>query len=165
MNARREAEALAAQLAAARPLNAAAIHRVARDYARDRRDASGAEILSVAIALSAHERLGFRITAFLIVVNHKAALAAVRARDLDALAAHLDDWSDVDTLMLVSGRAWRAGQVSDAYFAKLARSSTHGFAGSRSSPLCRSTSDRMAAAAMRRGRWRCAIASSLIGTT
>jgi len=103
------ADEIEAELKRARPLNAAALHRIAKRRAAALADASPREVLDVAIALSANERLGVRIAAFLLVLRHKPALAAIGAKDLSALARRLADCSDVDTFCLVSGRAWRAG--------------------------------------------------------
>jgi 3-methyladenine DNA glycosylase AlkD len=52
--------------------------------------------------------------AYEIIWRHKKALHSVEAKDIEWLGQNLDNWASVDTLaVLITGVAWREGQIAD----------------------------------------------------
>ena len=52
--------------------------------------------------------------AYEIIWRHKKALHSIGAKDIEWLGENIDNWASVDTLaVLISGVAWREGQISD----------------------------------------------------
>lgn len=99
------------------------VRAVARDLARDCRELPAREVVRVAQGLVESEVFEGGLVAFELLWCHRAAAATLTARDLARLARGADNWVTTDTFAcLVSGPAWRRGQVSDAWNARWAGS-------------------------------------------
>lgn len=122
MNAALSAREVKAALRGLSEINAAALHKLARETANSLKQEPGDEVLACAGVLANDAALRVRLVGFLLVAAHPGALAAVDGPALTALGGKLEGWSDVDTFCLLSGRAWRAGQVSDRFFRSWAKS-------------------------------------------
>jgi 3-methyladenine DNA glycosylase AlkD len=104
-------------------LKGAELHAAARELARDCRDLPARGVVRVAQALVDGETLEGAVLAGLLLDRHGAAAASLTARDLERLAQRPDNWVSADTFAcLLSGPAWRRGQVNDALIARWARS-------------------------------------------
>ena len=99
------------------------LHAEARRLARDCRALPAREVVRVARELVDGRTFEGGLVAFELLWRHRVAAASLTARDLAGLARGADNWATADTFAcLVSGPAWRRGQVSDAWNARWARS-------------------------------------------
>ena len=103
-------------------LRAAEIRAVSLDLARACRALAPREVVRVAQALVDGGRFECGVVAFDLLWRHRAAAASLTARDLSRLARGADNWATTDCFAcLVSGPAWRRGQVPDALVTRWAR--------------------------------------------
>jgi 3-methyladenine DNA glycosylase AlkD len=66
---------------------------------------------------------GLRWIGYELIAFHPKAFASVTEGDLEALAQGLQSWGEIDAFgTILTGEAWRAGQASDALFARWAAS-------------------------------------------
>ncbi len=96
--------------------------RVWRRSASERiRDWPARDVLALAEALIA---AGIeRFVAYELVERHRAAAAALGARELESLGRGMSSWDEVDAFaVLLAGPSWRAGQVEDAEIRRWSRS-------------------------------------------
>jgi 3-methyladenine DNA glycosylase AlkD len=99
------------------------VHAAARDLALACRAAPPRDVVGLAQRLVDGGTFEGGLVACDLLNRHRAGAAALGARDLTRLAGAFDNWGSVDTFCcLVSGPAWRRGQVSDALIARWARS-------------------------------------------
>ena len=83
--------------------------------------ASGRDV--IALGLELFERHGHRFVACELICMHAGARSALRAAHVKRLGKGLDGWAAVDTFgCLISGQAWRDGQVRDSLVHGWARS-------------------------------------------
>jgi 3-methyladenine DNA glycosylase AlkD len=105
--------------------NTPAMRRLRREYTRRLAPSDAPFVLDLALRLLADEAPAFiyRFLSYELLSHHAAALAALGARDVEALGRGLDSWGAVDTFACyVSGPAWHSGQLSDALIRRWARS-------------------------------------------
>jgi len=103
-------------------LTAARFRPILRQYSKTIRGRSPRQVLDLANALL---DLGFSQThmAYALVGGHRPALGSLTERTLKRLGRALQDWSTVDAFsLLLSGPAWRQGQISDAVIRRWGRS-------------------------------------------
>jgi len=104
-------------------LRTAEVRAVARDLARDCRALPAREVVRVAQGLVEGGDFEAGLVAFELLWRHRAAAAALTARDLARLVRGADNWVTTDTFAcLVSGPAWHRGRVGDAWIERWARS-------------------------------------------
>jgi 3-methyladenine DNA glycosylase AlkD len=58
-----------------------------------------------------------------LLLRHPGAFRLLRWRTLEEMGARMDHWGTVDTFSILAGKAWQAGQISDARIRRWARSS------------------------------------------
>ena len=122
---RQDAEAIAARIVRdvrALPCrNVPSIRAVRVKYSKDLPD-SPAETI-VALAHTLRER-GMRWVGYEIVHHHRAALASLRIKEVEALSKGLESWDAVDAFgIYIAGPTWRAGQIRDSDIRRWAKSS------------------------------------------
>jgi 3-methyladenine DNA glycosylase AlkD len=101
----------------------AQIREVRRRFSRRVASASAADVVRVALAMVDEPGFAYRFVGYELVAHHRAALASLRATELEALGRGLDSWEKVDTFgCYLAGPAWREGQVPDAVVHAWARS-------------------------------------------
>ena len=104
-------------------LRTAEVRAVARELERDCRALPAREVVRVAQGLVGGGRFEGGLVAFELLWRHRAAAATLTSRDLARLVRGADNWVTTDTFAcLVSGPAWRRGQVDDGWIARWARS-------------------------------------------
>ena len=114
---------LDAELAALRGAATARLRALRREYTRRLASAPAATVVRLAERLVAAGGIERRFVASELINHHRAALASLRARDLERLGRDLDSWAAVDTFACyLAGPAWRQGQVGDALIRRWARS-------------------------------------------
>lgn len=87
-----------------------------RTFSKRLRTASGRDVVSAALDLRKRGGLSRHFIACELVRHHPAALASLRAKDLEQFGKGLDSWVAVDVFATyLSGPAWREGQVTDAW--------------------------------------------------
>ncbi|MCA8913849.1 MAG: DNA alkylation repair protein [Planctomycetes bacterium] len=102
---------------------AADLRGVVRDIKKRINGESSADVLKLALAIIARNTLEGRQAAYEILESHKTAVAALRARDIEALGEGIDNWASVDGFACgISGKAWREGRLKDADIKRWARS-------------------------------------------
>ena len=116
--------AIATSLRSEKPLNAAALHRLRREFSKHLRDWDGQRVIALAHELSEDRGVPrSRMIACGLVGNHAAALCALTPADLERLAGELECWGDVDLFAcLVAGIAWRDGGIQTKTIHKWAKS-------------------------------------------
>jgi 3-methyladenine DNA glycosylase AlkD len=88
----------------------AAIREIRREYSKRLREASAAEVLSVANALVDRQRW----VAYELLYHHPSRLSALGIAAVEHLGRGLDSWGAVDAFArYISGPAWRQGFISD----------------------------------------------------
>ncbi len=108
--------------AAGRPTTPA-LRKIRREFSRQLAGAEPRFLLDLARLLLAEPGFANRFFAYELLAHHRAALAALRARDVEELGRGLDSWGAVDTFAVyISGPAWRDGQVPDERIRRWARS-------------------------------------------
>jgi 3-methyladenine DNA glycosylase AlkD len=101
----------------------AQIRELRRRFSRRLASASAADVVRVALALVDEPGFAYRFVGYELVARHRAALASLRATELEALGRGLDSWEKVDTFgCYLAGPAWREAQVPDAVVHAWARS-------------------------------------------
>jgi len=116
------AREIAAELRKLPSVNATAVRALRRVYSRRLSGESAAAIKALALALQQLQAPGVRVVACELILHHPAALASVRAPDLQHMGAGMNSWGDVDVFgCLLAGRVWRARQVPDALIHRWAR--------------------------------------------
>jgi len=114
---------LDAGLAAAQPLNTAAVRQVRRRLSRELTDASVDVVRAIAGALTERDAPFDRFVAAELLAAHPPAMRALDANDVRRLGRGMDSWDDVDVLACsVSGPMWRARRLTDAEIRRWARS-------------------------------------------
>ena len=99
------------------------INTLVKDLAKRLRKAPADEVIELAKALTNTGILECQQVACKLFDKHKAATAALRLEDVEALAQGLDNWVSVDNFAgLVAGPAWRQGQIPDDVVRGWARS-------------------------------------------
>ena len=99
------------------------VHVISRDLARLLRSEAPRSVVELALALSASGVYDARFVADELLDRHRAAFATLRTPGIEQLGRGMDNWASVDSFgRLVSGPAWRAGQLTDARIARWARS-------------------------------------------
>ena len=117
----RSAASIDREIRALASFDAASVRGVRRRASRAVAKASGRDVL--ALGLELFERYGHRFVACELICMHPEARAALRATHVKRLGAGMDGWAAVDTFgSLISGQAWREGQVSDSLIHGWARS-------------------------------------------
>ena len=97
------------------------LRQLAADLARRVEEPSDA--VELASRLVATDGCSERTLAYLLLSRHRAALASLRAGQIEALGGGNDNWGSVDAFgTLVAGPAWLAGQLDDARIKRWARS-------------------------------------------
>ena len=87
-----------------------AIRAVRREWSRRLRQASGRDVVALALALVGRHRW----VAYELVYHHPQALAGVTAREVELLGQGLADWGAVDAFgCVLAGPAWRRGRLAD----------------------------------------------------
>jgi len=95
----------------------------ARDTRRECRALDARAVLRVARELAEGGTFEAGLLAFLLLERHRPAAESLGARGLERLAHDPDNWVTADSFAcLLSGPAWRRGQVSDARIRAWARS-------------------------------------------
>lgn len=95
-----------------------------REFSRALALEAGATVIHIALALLDQPGGGFRFLACELVNRHPAALGCLTPRLLERFGRDLASWDAVDIFSCyVAGPAWRAGQVSDRWIERWARSS------------------------------------------
>ncbi|MBN2170451.1 MAG: DNA alkylation repair protein [Candidatus Krumholzibacteriota bacterium] len=113
---------IAADLAALGPVaRTADLRAVRRDWSRRLRDLPARDMVALGLALvHEHDRrwIGYEMIHF-----HRAALAGLTAKDLEAIGRGMASWWAVDGFgVLLAGYAWRDGHLPDARVGRWARS-------------------------------------------
>ncbi len=99
------------------------VHVISRGLARSLRGEAPREVVGLAIALAACGIYDAHFVSDELLSHHSAAFATLAMRDVEALGSAIDNWASVDSFgRLVSGPAWRAGQLTDVRIARWARS-------------------------------------------
>jgi 3-methyladenine DNA glycosylase AlkD len=82
-----------------------------------------AAVIALAIDLVDSGNSNARWVAYELVRDHAASMARITAAEVERLGKGLSSWDGVDTFScFISGRAWRAGRISDACIHRWARS-------------------------------------------
>ena len=112
----RSAEAIGKALAEAeQPLRTPAMRRIAREAARTLREADAAAVYQICDALVATGEYWQRAAAFELAAAHRGVREALNRAQLEQLSRTVDEWSSADHFArLLSGPAWRRGQLTDA---------------------------------------------------
>jgi 3-methyladenine DNA glycosylase AlkD len=104
-------------------LRSAELYAAARNLARECRALDPHSVLRVAQRLVDSGIFEAGLLAFLLLERHRPAAESLGARNLERLAHDPDNWVTADSFAcLLSGPAWRRGQVSDARIRAWARS-------------------------------------------
>ena len=104
-------------------LRAADLYGVARDITPAYRRLEPRQAVRVAQALVDGGTLEGGILAYALLDRHRGAAESLTARDLPRLARNPDDWATADCFAgLVSGPAWRRGQIPDSLIVRWTRS-------------------------------------------
>jgi len=112
-----------AELGAVPSRTVAAIREVRRRFSRRLASASAGDVVGVALALLDEAGFARRLVAYELIAHHRAALASLGEKELEALGRGMDSWEKVDTFgCYVAGPAWREGQVPDGVVHAWARS-------------------------------------------
>ncbi len=101
-------------LAAMPRKNADSFRVVRREWSGRLESSPGVSVIALAKQLAP---LGFweRVFAYEIIACHKAALEALKRRDVISLGRGMEGWGEVDAFSCyVSGPAWRDGNISDS---------------------------------------------------
>ena len=99
------------------------MRRVARDAARELKDAPPRAVLALARALLDAHTLEGRQAAYEVLSRHKGVRAALDASAVESLGRGMDNWASVDAYCwLVSGPAWLEGRIGDGTIEEWARS-------------------------------------------
>jgi 3-methyladenine DNA glycosylase AlkD len=111
------------RVAALRPANVPNLRVLRRELSKHLADAGPQTVLALADRLLQSGDLRERFLAYELAGHHAATLAGLGEKELLRLGRGLDSWGAVDCFACyLSGRAWRAGQVSDAVIRRWARS-------------------------------------------
>ncbi|MEK7727428.1 MAG: DNA alkylation repair protein [candidate division KSB1 bacterium] len=114
--------AIGLRLHASPNLTTPAARVIRREYSRVLLQAGAKDVLFIAQRLLREATALHRFMAYELIYCHRAALASLRAKDLERLGRGLDSWGAVDTFACyLSGPAWRARQVPDTMIVKWAR--------------------------------------------
>lgn len=95
---------------------------IRRQLSKEVEDESGRTVIDLAVDLLDQPVRGKHVVAYELIIFHRGAMGSVGARDLERLGQGMNSWGRVDTFCLVSGRAWRANQVSSQLIHRWARS-------------------------------------------
>jgi 3-methyladenine DNA glycosylase AlkD len=118
------AREIASELRTLPRANTLAIRAIRREYSRRLRTETGDVIKAVAHSLQKDSAPGARVVACELILHHPAALAGIRARDLEKMGTGMNSWGDVDVFgCLLAGPVWRAHQVPDSLIHRWARRS------------------------------------------
>ena len=99
------------------------MRRVARDTARELKDAPPGAVLALARALIDSRTLEGRQAGYEVLSRHKGVCAALDASAVESLGRGMDNWASVDSFCwLVSGPAWLEGRIGDGTIEEWARS-------------------------------------------
>src|SRR4051812_43221160 len=89
----------------------AQIREVRWRFSRRVASAFAADVVRVALAMVDEPGFAYRFVGYELVAHHRAALASLRATELEALGRGLDSWEKVDTFgCYLAGPAWRGGE-------------------------------------------------------
>lgn len=114
---------IAARLSDLPKHDAGSLRRVRRDVSPLLEQSNGLEVIEIACDLVRTGAPGVYVVACELIMHHSKAPARVRASHVKRLGAEMSVWGHSDVLACyVAGRAWRAGQISDAEIARWARS-------------------------------------------
>jgi 3-methyladenine DNA glycosylase AlkD len=101
--------------------NAPNVRAVRRRYSRELKTAEPAFVLDLARELV--EVYGYRGTAYELILFHRGAFQRLGEAEVEELGRGINSWGSVDSFSrLVSGPAWRDGQVSDELIHRWTRS-------------------------------------------
>jgi 3-methyladenine DNA glycosylase AlkD len=116
------ADDVAARIAALPQRSTEPLRALRRVLSKELRDASGAEVLDLAITLT-QRGIECRFIASELVARHRGAMRLVDAPSLRRLGAGIDSWSSVDIFATyLAGPAWRDGQFDTGTIARWAKS-------------------------------------------
>ena len=105
------------------PLVTEPVRAVRREFTRRVRSFPARDVVLLADRLLDSAVPAARFVAYELMQHHRAAAASLRVKDLERFARVLSSWESVDGFSCyLAGPAWRAGQVSDAWIARLASS-------------------------------------------
>ena len=114
---------LIAALAGLADRSTPSIRRLRREYSRRLKQMSGEFVRAVAFAVAEAAVAGALHVACELIAQHRQALAGLKRKDIQRLAAGLADWGSVDLFgATIAGQAWREGILSDANILAWARS-------------------------------------------
>jgi 3-methyladenine DNA glycosylase AlkD len=101
--------------------NAPSVRAVRRKYSRELKTAPSAFVLDLVQELV--KGYGYRGIAYELILFHQAAFRRLGEAELEELGQGINSWGSVDSFArLLSGPAWRDGQVPDALIHRWARS-------------------------------------------
>jgi 3-methyladenine DNA glycosylase AlkD len=91
------------------------MRKVAREVRPRIKGEPAAAVLQLAHAIIARNTMEGRQVAYELLASHKAAMAALRVKDIERLGKGIDNWASVDGFACgISGPCWRQGQLADA---------------------------------------------------
>jgi 3-methyladenine DNA glycosylase AlkD len=86
-----------------------------RECSKQIKTSSGPAVLRLALRLLKGGAMAHRFIAYELILHHGEAANRIGVKQLKQLGVGLDSWAAVDTFACyLSGRAWRAGQITDA---------------------------------------------------
>jgi 3-methyladenine DNA glycosylase AlkD len=101
----------------------ATVRALRREYSKRLAPERPEFVIALALELRAQPDFLPRFIGYELVHDHRAALKSLRVKDLLALGKGLNSWYAVDTFApLLSGPAWREGQVPDSLIQRWAHS-------------------------------------------
>lgn len=104
------------------PGNTPGIRNVRRRFSKELLDVNSQVVLQVAHDLIRKAPFG-RFVGYEIINHHPATMAALTAKEIEALGQGIDSWGDVDTFSCyIAGPAWRADRIDDRVIARWAHS-------------------------------------------
>jgi len=116
-------KALVRELRALDQQTAPVLRALLRRWSRQLADASGRDIIRVALDLLELDDGAYRSIGCALIHQHQEARNELRPRTIERLGRGMDNWGDVDTFAVyISGPAWRRGNLTDGHIHRWARS-------------------------------------------
>ncbi len=115
-------EAITTRINALASPTTANVRAVRKEFSEKIKKWHASDVLQVALSLI-HAGEDYRWVAYELVHFHKPALKSLGRAELERLGEGMDAWQKVDTFaLLLSGVAWRQGQINDGVIQEWARS-------------------------------------------